>query len=315
MSDKKQIAIIVLLCVNLIVLFNLGRPLQNRLEQQNHHLAGIQGQINNLENNIYQQVRSMLDSQNNFVLKTGYTYEAIDSNAKKAVLQYTAEFKSVSPNATVCMAIKQDGKQLEEIELVKASGLSFAGTLELRLDKNYTYNLIERTEGGGETLLNTHPQYLSLYDEFYQNRIQPHSSSGSWSYHIIEKQIQFSIADFGLEGFGLENVILEVWYEGALLNRANVTEDILYMENPEASAHYNVALASGQISSSTSYEQFVTNEGAAYQGNQTGQRLYSYTISLQPSEYEVFKTQIKGELLEMRLYITCKDGFVSELSF
>jgi len=103
---------------------------------------------------------------------TDYKFARIDADNNQAILDFTVKLKAVSANSRIYMVFSEmNTNNVQEVELVKKDSLTYGASVELNLQKNYQYDVIERVDGGGQALLNTYRQYINLYDQFYVMRV------------------------------------------------------------------------------------------------------------------------------------------------
>ncbi len=314
MREDKQKAIIVLLIINAILICYFGISLTKNLNAKNDILVNQLNNINNsisyLEGDISDQIQSALDERDNLVDTAVYKYANIDTVNSKATLDLTINLKAVSPNSKIYVAYSEiDEKIVKEIELAKKEGLSYYTSVELDLNKNYQYDVIERVDGGGEVLLNTNKQYISLYDEFYGMRVQMNNSSSGRSNEQIDFDFSFSVNDFGMDEFGLDKVLLEVLYDGKTIDTIDITDSIVSSDNSDLTYQYNVAIASGQIDSSMSMEEFGKYIG--YKPEEVNDKMTNYTYTHR-IDYESDYPELEFDMEKIMYYdliITCKDGY------
>lgn len=316
MGDNKQKVIIVLLIINAILICYLGISITKNLNTKNdilvNQIENISNSVSNLENSISDQIQSALDTRESLVDSTEYKYANVDTANKKAALDLTVNLKAVSPNSRIYLAYSEIGvNNVQEVELAKKNGLSFSARIELDLDNNYQYDVIERVDGGGEALLNVNKQYLYLYNEFYDMRVQMDNFGSSRSNEQINFDFSFSVDDYGMDEFGLDKVLLEVLYEGKTIDTIDITDSIEFSDGSDLKNLYNVAYASGQIDTSMSMEEFGKTIGYMPEVKYDNRTYYAYTHKI---EYDVDYTQLefdiqKAESIHYNLIITCKDGY------
>jgi hypothetical protein len=319
MSENKQKAIIALLAINAVLVLYFGTSLGKRLTEEKNHITSQISNVNNmvsyLEGRIISNMQSLLNARDNMVEKTSYTYIDIDAENKKAVISFTVDLREVKPNSEIFLAYSSEkGSNIKELKLEKIGALTYGVETLLNLDENYQYDLIERVAGGGEALLNTDKQYVSLYNDFYQNRIQIYESGYSHSRDEAGVSFGFSVNSFGMDEFELDGVVLEVLYDNEVIDSIDVTNSIIHNSNSEVMHHYNKAIASGEIDDSISLQDFAKKYG--YEGQPLDDReqyFLSHTIKF--SDYELKNTELEFNSsgghghLRMNLIITCKDGF------
>jgi hypothetical protein len=316
MDENKHKVITVLLVINAIITCYFGISYNKKLSEQNDMLLG---QINNLNNSLIHsnnyvtnQIQSLLNESYNMIDTSDYNYISIDAAKNKTVLDLRVSLKAVNADSKIFLAYSEvDSANTQEIELTKKDGLSYGATVELDLNKNYHYDIIERTNGGGERLLNIHKTPIYLNDEFYQMRVQMHGSGSGRGNEDIHKNFDFSIDDFGLDEFGLDTVLLEVWYEGNVIDAIDITDRIEDSDISGSREHYNMAVASGQIDPNMSIEDFKKMFGYDQKEMDDTRKYYTYTHRIQyDTDYPDLKLDMdKAEKLSFSLTITCKDGY------
>lgn len=316
MEEKRQKIIIALLIINAVLVSYFGITIKNQFNDINilyNRLSNIDNTIYQLEERITNRIALVLEEQDNRVRNVNYSYMNIDTDKKKAVLDFTVDFKNVKPNSRIYLSYRADGvKDRKEVDLDRIEGLTYGVTVELNLDKNYTYDFIERLNDGGETLLNVHPRNLYLYDEFYKNRVFINSTGSGFNDESLEKTFDFSINDFGIDKFKIEKVLLEIWYDGDLKDSLDISDKIIEVNNSDLSARYNMAVASGQIDSTVTIEEFDKTIRDYEMQNESGRKhyLYIHEIVFDTDYPEWDLNRKKIENLHFNLVITFKDGYI-----
>lgn len=322
MGENKQKIVTVLLLINAILITYFGISLTKKINMQNNILANkisnISHSVSYLENSIPNRIQSVLDDRDNLLDTAEYKYENIDTVNKKAVVNLAVNLKAVSPNSKIYLAYsKIDENNVQEIRLEKKAGLSYYANIELDLDKNYQYDVIEKVDGGGEALLNVNKQYIYLYDELYGFRVQTHSSGSSRSNEQMDLDFSFSIDDYGKYELGIEKVLLEIWYEGNTIDQIDITESIVNSDISSIMNHYNVAVASGYIDSGMGIEEFAEHIEYKPEEKYGSRTYYTYNHSIDyDADYpELELDQNKAKAISYKLIITCKDGYQKLLSY
>ncbi len=316
MREDKQKVVIVLLTINAILICYFGITFTKNLNAKNdilvNQINNIDKSISYLEGRISDRIQSALDARDNLVDMAVYKYANIDTVNSKATLDLTVNLKAVSPNSKIYLAYSEiDVNIVQEIELARKDVLSYYTKVELDLNKNYQYDVIERVDGGGEVLLNTNKQYISLYDEFYGMRVKMNNSGSSRSNEQIDFDFQFSVDDYGMDEFSLDKVLLEVLYEGKTIDTIDITDSIVSNDNRGLTDQYNEAIASGQIDSSMSMEEFGKSIGYKPEEENDNITYYTYTHRIDyDTDYPELELYMeKTESMYCNLIITCKDGY------
>jgi hypothetical protein len=319
MGENKQKVIIVLLIINAILVSYFGISLTKNLNAKNDMLVnqinGVSNWIVHFDNSISGRIQSALEARDNMIHMADYKYAKIDSINNKAALDLTVNLKAVNANSKIYLAYSEvDTSYVQEVELARKEGLSYGASVEMDLDKNYQYDVIERVDGGGEALLNINKQYIYLYDEFYSMRVQMHGSGSGRTNEQIDFDISFSVDDFGMDEFGLDKVLLEVIYKGKIIDTIDITSSIEYSDNSSLKEHYNIAVASGQIDPAMSMEEFGRTIGYTSEEKNDTRTYYTYTHSIHyDTDYpELVLDMNNTENMHVNLIITCKDGYQSE---
>jgi len=318
MGADKQKIIIVLLIINAVLVSYFGITITRQLSTNNNILVGLINNVNSsisyLEDNISNRIKSELDDRANQVEKADYQFTYINAAESKAALDFTVKLKAVNADSRIYMAYGEiDSDTVQEVELARKDGLTYVASVELDLQKNYRYDVIERVEGRGQAILNTRKQHINLYDEFYTMRVQVHNSGSARGNEQIDFDFMFSVNDFGLDEFGLENVILEIIYEDREIDKIDITDKVAkYSDNIVGlKERYNMAVASGRIDPGMSLEEFkkiIEFESEEKDGSRT---YYTYTHRIQyASDYpELQLDRDKAGRMRYKLVITCKDGY------
>jgi len=324
MSENRQKAIIALLIVNAVLVLyfgvSLGKKLTEVRDQVVSQISNVNNMVASLEGRIMSNVQSLLDARDNLVNNVSYTFIDIDAENKKAIVSFAADLKEVKPNSEIFLAYGQEeSSDIKELKLDRISGLTYGGDVELDLDKNYQYDLVERVAGGGEALLNTYKQYASLYNDFYQERIQVHESGYVQSRDETGINIGFSVNSFGMAEFELDNAVLEVLYNNEVIDSFDVTNSLIQDSNMDIKQHYNIAIASGEIDVSMSLRDFAEKFGYEQFGyeeqSRDGRDRYVLSHTIRYSDYGLENTEPEynsseyRERFRMNLIITCNDGY------
>jgi len=317
MDGSRQKAIIVLLAINAVLICFFGISLKKQLDKKNEilssHISNIYNSIYSLENSISSRIKNELEQRYNLVESAEYKFTNIDPDANRAVLDITVKLRAVNAYSSIFLSLSETGKDnVQEVELVKRDGLVYSADVELDLQKNYQYDIIERVNGGGQALLNTYRHYINLYDEFYIKRVQVHSTGSGRSKDQLDFNFSFSVNDFGLDEFGLENVILEILHKDETIDTIDITGRLeKYAGNQELQERYNLAVASGEIEPDMSLEEYKEYFGFAPEEGEAPRKQYNYThIIKYDTDYpELQLDQEKAGNIRFGLIITCRDGY------
>lgn len=318
MGTDKQRIIIILLIINAVLISYFGITIKKQINTKNDMLIGLVSDVNNsiayLDDNISSRIKSELDERYNLVDVVDYRFKHIDSAGNKAVLDIDVKLKAVNSNSKIYLAYSEiDANNVQEAELAKKDGLTYGASIEMDLQKNYQVDVIERVDGGGQSVLNTHKQYIYLYDEFYRMRVQVHSSGSARSNEQIDYDFMFSVNDFGMDEFGLENVLLEVWYEDKVVDKIDITDSIMKYSYSiiGLKEHYNIAIASGQIDPDMSMEDFKKLIEFKSEEKNDSRTYYTYThrINYSTDYPDLQLDRDKADAMHFSLIITCKDGY------
>ena len=261
MVDKQKIVIFLLIVLMAFVII-WGISLKTNFEREilsiRAELSAINANVNGLENRIRNVIQNALEENTNRVQETEYEYKSIDSSSKLAVIDYTVTLESVGANAKIFLVCKaSDGAVTKEVELQKVSGLIYQGEVEISMEHNYSYNIIERGDNGAQSTLNTRAYRLDLYDEFYTYRIRIHSGGSCRTSKQFERNFMFTVKDFDLDEYEMESAKLQVVYEDEIIVEKDVTNDIIDGCDQEAIEQYNMKVASGELSETVTREEFV----------------------------------------------------------
>lgn len=316
MNENKQKTIIVLLIINAILIVYFGVTIKNNSNEKVQMLANqlhnLNNSISNLDSSIPGRIQSVLDEKENLIVTTDYQYVTIDAENNEAVIDVSLKLKSVNANATIYLAYGvRDTGVVQEIALTQKEGLLFGTRIEVDLNKNYQYDVIERVDGGGEALLNTALQNISPYDDFYRNRVFIDGFGSGTSNDEMDLHCSFSVDDFGIDAFSLKSVQLEITYEGHVIDLINVTGLVASDVNNDLRDRYNMAIAAGKIDLGMSLEEYVSmHEYSLENENQTRKYyFYSHTIDFKTDYPELKLDRFKAENLHSKLIITCRDGY------
>lgn len=321
MRENKEKIIIGLLILNMILVLYFGIKIRKDYKFLNQRLGrevvSINNGIRNIEHSLSNRVENLLNNQKDRVSEATYSYLNIDSKNLIASLSFSICLKEVSPGGEVYLVynVAQEPKT-EEVLLQHAEGLTYKTQINLGLDKNYEYSLIEKTSDGGMKQLNTHKLNILLANEFYDQRVQMHEASGSYDDKSIEQSISFSVDNLGIETFSLKDVKLELFYEGKLLESKTVTGNLISSKNGDYVERYNVALASRQIDESTTLQEFVDSQGLqdkSESGN-LNKTFYTHKFKIDNKHYpELNLNHGNADQIEFRYTVECIDGYVYEM--
>lgn len=316
MKEDKQKVIIVLLMINILLICYFGISITGKLDNRDdvllNQINNVSNSVANLENSVSENIQSVLEARYNMIDTTEYKYANIDAVNHKATINLSVNLKTVKPNSRIYLAYSEiDANNVQEIEMTKKEGISYGASVEWNLNKNYQYDVIERIDGGGEALLNSNKQYLYLYNEFYENRVQMLGSGSGRSNEQLDLDYSFSVNDFGMEEFGLDRVLLEVGYEGKVIDSIDITDRIASGTGSDMIDQYKIAIASGEIDASMSIKEFEKNMGFRQEDKNDTRTYYSYTHSIHyDTDYPEQDLDLtKAENMTIKLIITCKDGY------
>lgn len=320
MGEDRQKKIVLLLMINAVLICFFGISISKQIRQINTKNDMLAGQIKDIKNSIgYLDNRisntiNELNDRYNLVEKVDYKFTHIDSAGKKAVLDITAKLKAVKSNSKIYLSYCDvDSDNIQEVELAKKDGLTYGTYIELDMQNNYVYDIIERTEDGGEALLNTNRGTLYLYNELYDRRIQFHSSGSVREKEQSNFDFVFSVNDFGLDEFGLDSVMLELLYEDKVIDEIDITDSISEYNYGIGliNEQYRLAVASGEIEPDTDIEEFKKTVRPVSEGTDDPRKYYTYThrINYSTDYPELQLDSDKAGNINYNLIITCRDGY------
>lgn len=324
MDENKKKTIIILLIINAVLVcyfgFSIRKQLNRERDQLASHISNISSMVSSLESRISSNMQNILNEKDNMVKKAEYACTDIDADRKKVMADFTVDLKAVKANSDIYLSYRpQSDNNIQEVKLQKINGLSYGASIELHMDKNYEYDIIERVDGGGEALLNVNKQYAYLYDKFYQQRVQLHGTGTTQGGDELFSSCSFSVNHFGIDKFRIDKVFLKVFYNDKLIDSIDVTDRIISSSNGDLTAHYNAAIASGQISENMSIEEFAKNFYMHIPASDDDRDYYVYNHTIKYSDYPELK-QYKDIMrpgvnvstsgaLQMDLVVICKDGW------
>lgn len=319
MTERRQMLIIILLVINAVLICCFGilvvKQLNEKYDMLSSHVISINNSsVHYLENNITERIKNELDERYNLVEMTDYKFARIDADNNQAILDFTVKLKAVSANSRIYMVFSEmNTNNVQEVELVKKDSLTYGASVELNLQKNYQYDVIERVDGGGQALLNTYRQYINLYDQFYVMRVQFHDMGTVRSDKQVEFNFSFSVNDFGMEDeSGLESAMLEILYNNEVIDRIDITNSLMKVTGDnELQARYNLAIASGEIDPGLSLEDFMKYIGFEPEENSNSSTRYTYIhrINYNTDYPELQLNKDKAGDMRFNVVITCRDGY------
>jgi len=264
--DKSK-AIITLLVVNLCVVAYIGYTNQAAVRSQGERteaeLLGLRQQVQMLEGQIVGGIRSELTAQADKVERFDYAITGADLARKKANVDVRLALQEVSSSAVIAVSLTGEG-QAQPIEQVlePQGGMQYGGELELSLAHNYELTVWERSDAG-QRQLSAGTLRLPLMDDVYHNRVMNASTGSGISDERLNADFSFVLRDLGIPGVELERVLLRIRQDGKVFDEIDVTDQATPRSAfyGELEDHYKVALASGQIDSSVTLEQFARERG------------------------------------------------------
>lgn len=317
MGDIRQKLIISLLVINAVLICYFGISVMIRLNEKSdmlkNEIVNLNREMSFLQNNITNTLKNELDEKYNMVSETGYEFMDIDSATHEAVVDLSVKLKSVNPNSRIYIAYGETGTDsVQEAELTPEEGLTYSAKLKLDLQKNYWYDVIEKVEGGGHSLLNTNKQYLELYDEFYSRRVDLNSLGSYRNDKQIDFDFQFSVNDFGMDEFKPESITLEIRYKDEIIDKIDIKDKLTeysYDAN-ELEARYRAAVASGEIDEGMSLDEFRKSMDFISEEKDSSRKYYTYTHRIRYDDYpELQLNSEKAENLHINLIVECRDGY------
>lgn len=314
MTEGKQKFIIILLVINLIVVSYFGVTIKNKIEDTfwniESQVQNVRTAVYNIDNEVKSAVSNALEQERNRVVEAEYDYQKIDSKAKKAVIYYSVKLKSVNANSKIFLAYNEENSTYcKEVEMKKINGLTYGVVVDLSLEKNYEYDIIERSDNGAEAVLNTRRYNCSLYDEFFEYRVMENNYGAGKSEDSANFHMYFSVNDFDLSDNAVDNVELKVYYDNKVIKQEDITDKVIVGADQEALEKYYIAVASGEIESTVSTE-YVRN----YKSENSNPNTYFYQLEIKYSDYPDLKLNMdEAEDLSINIIVTCKDGFTKDL--
>ncbi len=260
-------AIIILLAINLLAVLYIGYSINSSIRSNNDQTAAelreLKQQTLQLEGRITDGIRRELAAQADKVERLDYALTGVDLAQGKATVGLQVALKEVSPSAIISVSVSREG-QVEplEAELEHQGGMQYGADVELSLEHNYNLTVWESSDAG-QKQLNVDPRQLPLFDDMYRKRVEKESTGTALSNERLDADFAFLLKDMGIAGIELEQALLRIRQRGELLDEIDVTRQAVPRPAGygEMEDHYRIAIASGQIDSSVTLEQFARDNG------------------------------------------------------
>lgn len=260
-------------------------------------------------------VQRMFDEQSNLLEDTQYRLENLDWDKEEGSFLITAKLNEVPEASEIFLsytAVNESGIEegmRKEVLMTKTNSLSFEVALDLDINNNYTYDIISRTLGGGERLMNTYTNVLYVKDQLFENRFFESSGGIARDEDKAEFRYQFSIDTLGYEQMELAGAEAIIRYNGEVIRTVDISTSVIETTESNILALYQIQMADGTIPMDFSFEEFlVANNYIIEEDNPIKYYVCNYEIP-----YDAFPeldlNMKEAEHLSIALKLKFKDGF------
>ena len=282
MDNLKKWAML-LLILNMGIVIYYGQSIKKEIRVNRtlneRQVQDITNQILYQSSQITQNIRTIINERDNLVTNFNYTILKTNDQLNTGEVELVITLKESSKNSNVIGEFQVLGSsQTYTVVFDKRDGLTYRGLIDIPLNHNYELNLYEQTENETNKQLNTTVYSLHFYNEFYADRISRLGSYTSTNGQRLTYKLEFKYAnDHGfnkdIDKITLQfvNSRLDTTTEFDVTNK--LSSQVTYDKQLEDK--YKIAIASGEISSELTYNDYV-QQFHAQSSNEDNQALIYY---------------------------------------
>ncbi len=246
--DMKQNIIIGLLVANLlfslVFIYNRQNDLNNQLGNMESQVSMLSNQVNRISSDVVYQMNQMEEEAMNMVSDFDYSYIGFNADDRTIETKLSVDLKERKEDGIVYfLLVDEEGEGLQ-VESSEPKLLSFSVHLDLNMDKNYSLKVIEESASGSRQL-NTKKYHLDLKSDFYDRRVEMTGSSGGSNGKCVYYNKGFQINNYGIDGFGLEEVKFIMTMDEEKIYEEVVTDQLINLDT--LSAHELLRIEAGEM--------------------------------------------------------------------
>jgi hypothetical protein len=311
MNKDKSNWIIALLIINIIIMFSFKFAIVSKVEEESSY---VRNKVDNLERNIdridyriVNEVEKILIEEKSLITDSEYSYGVINEENNLIEVKFDLELEEIKANESLFLVYKdKKDKNSEEIALSKIKGLHYRGEGNFDFTKNYTYDILAKSEDGSYRKYNSKTYELYLYDKFNRERIRMHGMGTGTSDRDLEIDFCFSLNDFGIEKFKIDKVYLEFRdFENKIIKKLDIKDKIRKFDSIKDVEKYEC----GEFDNSYGVEE-VVDYGYKYE-EEFGEYYY-YKENFTKEDFITDDEFLDMNDIEYKLIIICKDGYKIE---
>lgn len=226
-NNKRQMIIIILSIAVIVILLFHAYTDKKKLDKIEQQLQQVQSQVMNQNNSFSYDINRLQESINesmSLINNYSFEYEGINTQENTVKFLMTFDLKEIHPNAKYYICHSPVAvNNFSEVEASASGGTVFTCSIELPIEYNYKFNIIEKTDEGGIKQLNNEEIFNHVYND-YANRTQINSFESGENEERITYNFSLSNNSFGITDYEIKSVELYLFYENIVVYQADVTD-------------------------------------------------------------------------------------------
>ncbi|MDF2543836.1 MAG: hypothetical protein K0S47_3554 [Herbinix sp.] len=310
MSEKKQNIIIALLLFLILLLVGINSSYKNKLSYLEQQIqltnSSLSSQMSQLSYT-FGQMESNFNKSLSDIVSYGFTYEDLSAENNTVKLKMNFDVKELGAGSKFYISYTPlDEASYTEIEAQSVGGTSYQSELELSIDHNYKFNIIEKNKEGLTKQLNTEEITYHVYNDFKANRLEKLSSDFGVNDNQLNYNYFFINHTYGEEAFEVKTVEFYLYYGDEVVYYEDITDQNL-IENNEVKINansYDDPYVKEEVVGATATEMIVDKD--MYQ--------YNYQISIPKKDLNEKYPELYNEdlnymgVLKSSIVITFQNG-------
>jgi hypothetical protein len=219
MKEKREKLIVLLCMVGLVVIeifgFNIINSVRHSQEQLNNEIQLLHQRVSDMEYNIPETVRRDSEASESKIHAVDIAYLSADVDRQEVSVDVFVTLKETTAGATYTLQLMdKPSEETKRHSLTYVSDTTYKVTLSLKATNNYLFSVIEEHSDGSKRLMSTVDNDLPIRDDLSYGRIEFLHHHIGLDNGELTLGFELDIKDYQLAGFGLQSVMLEVWYKG-----------------------------------------------------------------------------------------------------
>jgi hypothetical protein len=211
-----------------------------------------------MEYNIPETVRRDSEASESKIHAVDIAYLSADVDRQEVSVDVFVTLKETTAGATYTLQLMdKPSEETKRHPLTYVSDTTYKVTLSLKATNNYLFSVTEEHSDGSKRLMSTIDNDLPIRDDLSYGRI------GFLHHHIglnngeLTLGFELDIKDYQLASFGLQSVMLEVWYKGDQVVNQDIKSRLTKEPSSAMEAYYTGASVSEEA---YAYEEAIYEE-------------------------------------------------------